>query len=50
MGLGFLKSCTWEEIIAEIDGVLVGVIIIGGGILRAETNFVLGKSLIRQVR
>ena len=24
-----LKSCTWKEIIAEIDEVLVGVIIIG---------------------
>ena len=29
VGFGSLKSCIWEERIAEIDGVLVGVITIG---------------------
>lgn len=28
MGLGFLRSCPWEEIITATDGVLVGVIIL----------------------
>jgi hypothetical protein len=50
VGCGSLKPCFWEEIVAEIDGVLLEVIIIGWGILTAETNFVFEKSLIRQVR